>query len=71
MRARSTTGKACAQPRAACRARCAFSHGFAERLQFRPAPAELAAAVQAAGLRTAILSGGFTYFTERLRIELG
>ena len=28
-------------------------------------------ACQRAGLRTAILSGGFTYFTERLRIELG
>ncbi len=28
-------------------------------------------AAQDAGLRTAILSGGFTYFTERLRIELG
>lgn len=44
---------------------------FAERLQFSPGARELLAAVQAAGLRTAILSGGFTYFTERLRIELG
>jgi phosphoserine phosphatase len=44
---------------------------FAERLRFSPGARELLAAAQAAGLRTAILSGGFTYFTERLRIELG
>lgn len=44
---------------------------FSERLQLSPGARELLAAAQAAGLRTAILSGGFTYFTERLRIELG
>ncbi len=44
---------------------------FAERLELSPGARELLAAAQAAGLRTAILSGGFTYFTERLRIELG
>ncbi|MBI2307668.1 MAG: phosphoserine phosphatase SerB [Rhodocyclales bacterium] len=44
---------------------------FGERLLLSPGARELLAAVQAAGLRTAILSGGFTYFTERLRIELG
>lgn len=44
---------------------------FEERLHFSPGARELLAAAQAAGLRTAILSGGFTYFTERLRIELG
>jgi phosphoserine phosphatase len=44
---------------------------FAERLRFSPGARELLVAAQAAGLRTAILSGGFTYFTERLRIELG
>lgn len=44
---------------------------FEERLRFSPGARELLAAAQAAGLRTAILSGGFTYFTERLRIELG
>ncbi len=44
---------------------------FGERLLLSPGARELLVAVQAAGLRTAIISGGFTYFTERLRIELG
>ncbi len=44
---------------------------FGERLLLSPGARELLEAVQNAGLRTAILSGGFTYFTERLRIELG
>lgn len=44
---------------------------FGERLLLSPGARELLEACQYAGLRTAILSGGFTYFTERLRIELG
>jgi phosphoserine phosphatase len=44
---------------------------FGERLLLSQGARELLAAAQQAGLRTAILSGGFTYFTERLRIELG
>ncbi|MDR2636792.1 MAG: phosphoserine phosphatase SerB [Zoogloeaceae bacterium] len=44
---------------------------YAERLALSPGARELLAACQGAGLRMAILSGGFTYFTERLRIELG
>lgn len=44
---------------------------FGERLLLSLGARELLAGCQAAGLRTAILSGGFTYFTERLRIELG
>jgi len=44
---------------------------YSERLRLSDGARELLAGVQAAGLRTAILSGGFTYFTERLRIELG
>lgn len=44
---------------------------YGERLLLSDGARELLAAAQAAGLRTAILSGGFTYFTERLRIELG
>lgn len=44
---------------------------FGERLLLSEGARELLEACQAAGLRTAILSGGFTYFTERLRIELG
>lgn len=44
---------------------------FGERLRLSPGARELLDAARNAGLRTAILSGGFTYFTERLRIELG
>ncbi|MFN4325900.1 MAG: phosphoserine phosphatase SerB [Azonexus sp.] len=44
---------------------------YGERLLLSPGARELLEACQSAGLRTAILSGGFTYFTERLRIELG
>jgi phosphoserine phosphatase len=44
---------------------------YEERVRLSPGAKELLAAAQQAGLRTAILSGGFTYFTERLRIELG
>ena len=44
---------------------------YAERVHLSPGARELLEAAQNAGLRTAILSGGFTYFTERLRIELG
>ena len=44
---------------------------FSERLQLSPGALELLEAVRTTGLRTAILSGGFTYFTERLRIEHG
>lgn len=44
---------------------------FSERLQLSAGAVELLDTVHDAGLRTAILSGGFTYFTERLRIEHG
>ena len=44
---------------------------YGERLLLSPGARELLESCQNAGLRTAILSGGFTYFTERLRIELG
>ena len=44
---------------------------YGERLLLSDGARELLEAAQNAGLRTAILSGGFTYFTERLRIELG
>lgn len=44
---------------------------YEERLRLSPGARELLQAAQNAGLRTALLSGGFTYFTERLRIELG
>lgn len=44
---------------------------YAERVLLSEGARTLLDAAQAAGLSTAILSGGFTYFTERLRIELG
>jgi phosphoserine phosphatase len=44
---------------------------YGERLLLSPGARELLEAAQRNGVRTAILSGGFTYFTERLRIELG
>jgi phosphoserine phosphatase len=44
---------------------------YEERLVLTPGAQELLEGVRAAGLRTAIISGGFTYFTERLRIEHG
>ncbi|MDR3157440.1 MAG: phosphoserine phosphatase SerB [Zoogloeaceae bacterium] len=44
---------------------------YTERLRLSPGARELLAAARSAGLCTALLSGGFTYFTERLRIELG
>jgi len=44
---------------------------FSERLLLNPGARELLEALQYANIHTALLSGGFTYFTERLRIELG
>lgn len=44
---------------------------FSERLLLNPGARELLDALQTANIHTALLSGGFTYFTERLRIELG
>ena len=44
---------------------------FSERLLLNTGARELLNALQNANIHTALLSGGFTYFTERLRIELG
>lgn len=44
---------------------------FGERLLLNPGVRELMDAVHDCEMHSAILSGGFTYFTERLRIELG
>ncbi len=44
---------------------------YGERLALSPGAGELLEAARNAGLRSAIISGGFTYFTERLRIEHG
>lgn len=44
---------------------------FEERLHLTPGAAGLVAAAKGAGLTTMVVSGGFTYFTERLKAELG
>jgi phosphoserine phosphatase len=44
---------------------------FDERLRLSPGAPELLAAARVAGLRTMVVSGGFTYFTRRLQKELG
>jgi phosphoserine phosphatase len=42
-----------------------------ERLRLSPGAETLLAAVKAAGLATLLVSGGFTYFTERMQARLG
>ena len=44
---------------------------YNERLQLNPGAAELVAACQAAGLKVLLVSGGFTFFTDRIRDRLG
>ena len=44
---------------------------YRERLRFNPGAAELVRACKAAGLKTLLVSGGFTFFTDRVRDELG
>jgi phosphoserine phosphatase len=49
----------------------ALEHVFAERLRLSPGAEAMLDAVRAAGLRTLLVSGGFTFFTERLKSRLG
>lgn len=44
---------------------------FTERLRFNPGAAELIAAAKAAGMATLLVSGGFTYFADRVKSHLG
>jgi phosphoserine phosphatase len=44
---------------------------YTRRLQLNPGAAELVAACKAAGLKVLLVSGGFTYFTDRIRNRLG
>jgi phosphoserine phosphatase len=44
---------------------------FGERLRLSPGASDLLAAARMHGLKTLLVSGGFTYFTERLRADLG
>ena len=43
---------------------------FDQRLRLSPGARELLKAVKSAGIRTVLVSGGFTYFTDRLKHEL-
>jgi phosphoserine phosphatase len=44
---------------------------YTERLRFNPGAQELVAAAKAAGLTTLLVSGGFTFFSDRVKAHLG
>jgi phosphoserine phosphatase len=49
----------------------ALQRVYDERLRFNPGAERLVAACQAAGMKTLLVSGGFTFFTDRVRDRLG
>nr|WP_315399042.1 phosphoserine phosphatase SerB [uncultured Duganella sp.] len=49
----------------------ALERVYEERLQLSPGAETMLKAVQQAGLKTLLVSGGFTFFTERLKTRLG
>jgi phosphoserine phosphatase len=49
----------------------ALERVYEERLKLSPGAEEMLAAVKKAGLKTLLVSGGFTYFTSRLKERLG
>ena len=49
----------------------ALQRVYDERLRFNPGAEALVAACRAAGLKTLLVSGGFTFFTDRVRDRLG
>ena len=49
----------------------ALAEVYTQRLQLNPGVERFVAALQAAGLKTLLVSGGFTYFSERIRRRLG
>jgi phosphoserine phosphatase len=49
----------------------ALGRVYDERLQLSPGGEAMLRGVQAAGLKTLLVSGGFTFFTERLKARLG
>ncbi len=44
---------------------------FSQRLRFNPGARELVQAARAAGLATLLVSGGFTFFSDRVKARLG
>jgi phosphoserine phosphatase len=49
----------------------ALSRVYEQRLQLNPGAERLLRGLKAAGIHTVLVSGGFTYFTERLKARLG
>ena len=49
----------------------ALAQVYEERLRLNPGAQNLVQACQNAGLKTLLVSGGFTYFTDRIRDQLG
>ncbi|MBV8621937.1 MAG: phosphoserine phosphatase SerB [Herbaspirillum sp.] len=49
----------------------ALQRVYDERLQLSPGAENMLKAVQAAGLKTLLVSGGFTFFTDRMKARLG
>jgi phosphoserine phosphatase len=49
----------------------ALADVYAERMRLNPGAEALIRGLEAAGIKTAMVSGGFTYFTERLKARLG
>lgn len=49
----------------------ALQRVYDERLKLSPGAEKMLAAVQAAGLKTLLVSGGFTFFTDRMKTRLG
>lgn len=49
----------------------ALQRVYDERLQLSPGAQTMLAAVKAAGIKTLLVSGGFTFFTDRMKASLG
>jgi phosphoserine phosphatase len=49
----------------------ALQRVYDERLQLSPGADRMLAAVKAAGMKTLLVSGGFTFFTDRMKTRLG
>jgi phosphoserine phosphatase len=49
----------------------ALQRVYDERLRLSPGAEKMLAAVKAAGLKTLLVSGGFTFFTDRIKSRLG
>jgi phosphoserine phosphatase len=49
----------------------ALDHVYREKLRFSPGAERLVKHAQDLGIRTLLVSGGFTFFTERIRQRLG